>query len=376
MRARCLRADPPGCGARPRDRHASRSRPPRTRRPSVQAEVRAEAVIVEAASVARPRRRGAGRGRNVELALPLVERRLGRDRSRRALPLSPPNPTLQVMPDATLRPDRRVVQRGTGRPRERRAECRHADRRARPGRGLVADRGPRRRRRARRHRRQPTRPTCTGSASYAGPTSRARATESTTTDTARSWPVSSPATELRAPAHATRHLGVAPAATLVSVKVAGADGSTTVARVIAGIGWVVSHRDTYDIGVLNLSFGVDAPMPYEFNPLSAAVEAAWASGITVVVSAGNDGAGHVTSPGATPTSSPSARPTPRVPRRTHDDVVPSWSGREQFRRLRQARRRRARRLRRVAARHRDRRSTSRTPRAASTASTSAAPARR
>ena len=128
----------------------------------------------------------------------------------------------------------------------------------------------------------------------------------------------------------TRHLGVAPGATLVSVKVAGADGSTTVARVIAGIGWVVSHRDTYDIGVLNLSFGVDAPMPYEFNPLSAAVEAAWASGITVVVSAGNDGAGHVTSPGSDPYVVTVGTADTAGTAATNNDVVPAWSGREQF----------------------------------------------
>ena len=129
----------------------------------------------------------------------------------------------------------------------------------------------------------------------------------------------------------TRHFGVAPGATLVSVKVAGADGSTTVSRVIAGIGWVVSHRDTYGIDVLNLSFGVDAPMPYVFNPLSAAVEAAWASGIAVVVSAGNDGNGHVTSPGSDPYVITVGAADTASTVSTSDDGVPSWSGQEQFR---------------------------------------------
>ncbi|MDQ1460709.1 MAG: serine protease AprX, partial [Actinomycetota bacterium] len=126
------------------------------------------------------------------------------------------------------------------------------------------------------------------------------------------------------------HFGVAPGATLVSVKVAGADGSTTVSRVIAGIGWVISHRDTYGIGVLNLSFGVDAPMPYRFNPLSAAVEAAWASGITVVASAGNDGAGAVTSPGSDPYVITVGAADTAGTASTGDDVVPSWSGQQVF----------------------------------------------
>ena len=97
-----------------------------------------------------------------------------------------------------------------------------------------------------------------------------------------------------------RHTGAAPGATVVAVKVAGADGSTTLSKLIMGIGWVVSHEDDYNIGVLNLSFGADVNLPYVTNPLSGAVEAAWASGITVVTSAGNGGAGSVTSPGDDP----------------------------------------------------------------------------
>jgi serine protease AprX len=83
--------------------------------------------------------------------------------------------------------------------------------------------------------------------------------------------------------------GVAPAAQIVSVKVAGADGSTDVSVVIAALQWIVTHRDAYDIRVLNVAFGTDANQPYLLDPLDAAVERAWAAGITVVVSAGNRG---------------------------------------------------------------------------------------
>jgi serine protease AprX len=122
---------------------------------------------------------------------------------------------------------------------------------------------------------------------------------------------------------AAHHYGVAPGSTLVSVKVSGRDGSTTVSRVIAGIGWVVTHVDKYHIGVLNLSFGVDAPMPYVDNPLSAAVEAAWASGITVVVSAGNNGS-KVTSPGTDPYALTVGAVNTRGTAATSDDIVPTW----------------------------------------------------
>jgi len=124
----------------------------------------------------------------------------------------------------------------------------------------------------------------------------------------------------------TRHFGVAPGATLVSVKVADASGSTTLSRVIAGIGWVVANRDVYDIGVLNLSFGLDAPLPYLLNPLDAATEIAWASGITVVASAGNDGPRGVTSPGDDPYVLTVGATDTMGTAATVDDTVPAWSG--------------------------------------------------
>lgn len=85
--------------------------------------------------------------------------------------------------------------------------------------------------------------------------------------------------------------GVAPGANLVSVKVAGPDGSTDVSVVIAGLQWVVANRSTYNIRVLNLAFGTDSVQSYSIDPLDYAVEQAWFSGILVVASAGNRGPG-------------------------------------------------------------------------------------
>jgi len=103
-------------------------------------------------------------------------------------------------------------------------------------------------------------------------------------------------------ASAGKWRGVAPGADLVSVKVAGADGSTDVSVVIAALQWVVTHRDQYGIKVLNLSFGTDSIQPYAIDPLDAAVERAWAAGITVIVSAGNrgPGLGTIAKPGDDP----------------------------------------------------------------------------
>jgi serine protease AprX len=100
------------------------------------------------------------------------------------------------------------------------------------------------------------------------------------------------------------YAGVAPGATLISVKVASSDGATDVSQVIAGIDWVVTHRNDpgMNIRVLNLSFGTDSTQVETLDPLSHAVEAAWRKGIVVVVSVGNDGAAgtNVTMPAANP----------------------------------------------------------------------------
>ena len=91
-----------------------------------------------------------------------------------------------------------------------------------------------------------------------------------------------------------KYTGAAPAARLVSVKAAGYDGATDVSTVLAGIQWIVAHKDVYGIRVMNLSLGTDSAQDYRLSPLNYAVERAWASGIVVVVSAGNSGPGPAT----------------------------------------------------------------------------------
>ncbi len=100
------------------------------------------------------------------------------------------------------------------------------------------------------------------------------------------------------------HEGVASAARIVSVKVAGADGVTTVPQVVAAIDWVVDHRnsDGLNIRVLNLSLGQADVTTHIGDELSMAVERAWQHGIFVVVAAGNGGEEykHLDSPAIDP----------------------------------------------------------------------------
>jgi hypothetical protein len=62
----------------------------------------------------------------------------------------------------------------------------------------------------------------------------------------------------------TGYKGIAPGARVVSVKVAGADGITSLVRVLMALDWVRRNRNSngLHIRVLNLSFGVDSRRSY------------------------------------------------------------------------------------------------------------------
>jgi serine protease AprX len=85
-----------------------------------------------------------------------------------------------------------------------------------------------------------------------------------------------------------KYMGVAPRANLVSVKVSDDDGNTTVLDVIYGIQFAVDNKAAYNIRVINLSLSSAAAESYTTDPLDAAAEQAWNSGITVVAAAGNE----------------------------------------------------------------------------------------
>jgi serine protease AprX len=87
-----------------------------------------------------------------------------------------------------------------------------------------------------------------------------------------------------------KYMGVAPRANLVSVKVSDDDGNTTVLDVIYGIQFAVDHATDYGIRVINLSLSSTVAESYRTDPLDAAAESAWFSGLVVVTAAGNEGA--------------------------------------------------------------------------------------
>jgi serine protease AprX len=81
-------------------------------------------------------------------------------------------------------------------------------------------------------------------------------------------------------------LGVAPGATVLVAKVAGADGTTSLSKVLAALDWVRSNASQVDVA--NLSLSSHRPFKaYGADPLTDAVEKVRDAGVSVVVSAGN-----------------------------------------------------------------------------------------
>ena len=89
--------------------------------------------------------------------------------------------------------------------------------------------------------------------------------------------------------------GVAPEARIMPVKVLGDDGSGNTDSVVAGVQYAVAHG----ADVINLSMNG----PEDSQALDEVLAAARAAGVTVVASAGNDGANRDTTP-SYPASSP------------------------------------------------------------------------
>ena len=96
--------------------------------------------------------------------------------------------------------------------------------------------------------------------------------------------------------------GVAPDARLVDLRVLDKNGNGRLRDVVAAFDWLLKHRKTFGIGVLNLSIGTTQTSSYHADLLAALAEAAWFSGVAVVAAAGNDGpvGGRVSTPGADP----------------------------------------------------------------------------
>ena len=128
--------------------------------------------------------------------------------------------------------------------------------------------------------------------------------------------------------------GVAPGASIIDVRVLGADGSGTTADVIAGLDWVLYNARQYNIRVVNLSLSAGSTSSWVNDPLAQAARAVVASGIVVVTASGNYGQiggattfGTVGSPGHDPSVITVGSSNMKLTTGRSDDVVNGFSSR-------------------------------------------------
>ena len=125
-----------------------------------------------------------------------------------------------------------------------------------------------------------------------------------------------------------QYRGVAPAANIISLKVLDSHGQGRASSLIAAIGWAISHRQQYDIRVMNISVEGDVTCPAAYDPLDRAVDAAWKAGIVVVCAAGNEGdfgQGGILSPGNDPYAITVGASDTQQTASTRDDQVCGYS---------------------------------------------------
>jgi serine protease AprX len=121
--------------------------------------------------------------------------------------------------------------------------------------------------------------------------------------------------------------GVAPGASLVSLKIAEADGGTDVTRVLESLEWILDFRADYNIRVVNLSLGFTTTQSAVIDPLDFAVERVWNAGLVVVTAAGNGGRDtpSITAPGNDPLVITVGAENDRTTVGLSDDNVASFS---------------------------------------------------
>ena len=129
--------------------------------------------------------------------------------------------------------------------------------------------------------------------------------------------------------------GVAPDASLVSLKVLDANGQGTISNIIAALDWVLANHAAHNIRVVNLSVGAAVRESYLTDPLTLAAKRVVDAGVTVVAAAGNRGRkgggesqyGGVTAPGNAPWVLTVGASTTNSTTGRGDDAVATFSSR-------------------------------------------------
>jgi len=132
-----------------------------------------------------------------------------------------------------------------------------------------------------------------------------------------------------------RYTGVAPAVSIVALKVLDGRGAGSTSNVLAALDWVLANYKLYNIRIVNLSLGHPVYAPIAQDPLVQAVEGLSKRGIVVVTAAGNFGKlqttqkvyASVTSPGNAPSAVTVGAVNINGTLKRSDDYVADFSGR-------------------------------------------------
>lgn len=97
-----------------------------------------------------------------------------------------------------------------------------------------------------------------------------------------------------------RYKGVAPGASIISLKVLDQYGNGQKEVVLEALDWVLANKRRYGIQIVNISVGTTESDYRVHKALIDAVDKVWDAGLVVVVAAGNMGpkAGSITAPGS------------------------------------------------------------------------------
>ena len=85
------------------------------------------------------------------------------------------------------------------------------------------------------------------------------------------------------------YLGIAPAASILNLRVLDSHGTGRVSNILAALDWVLQNRAAYNIRVVNMSLGAPAVDSYKNDPVCQAVRKLVDAGVVVVAAAGNLG---------------------------------------------------------------------------------------
>jgi serine protease AprX len=130
-----------------------------------------------------------------------------------------------------------------------------------------------------------------------------------------------------------RHVGMAPEASLIALKVLDAQGKGNISTIIKALDWVEANAASYNIRIVNLSLGAAVTQSYWTDPLTLAVRRLTERGIVVVAAAGNLGRnaqgqqqyGGIIAPGNAPWVLTVGASSTEGTVVTHDDVVTGYS---------------------------------------------------